>query len=336
MEKELLNQMIHDRDRRITSIKHKMEEQQNKMAHFQEELLQIKTKRESSEIAHMDELTSLMENKEVSERALGRLQNDLKKQQGDSLQLYAEVIKKEAANSKVSDKPDSSYCMRMQAQLCKCMHSMGIMENQTELVKSTCDELIKSLKEAVNRTIDEKTNVELEFMNQLVMTDNTRRENEEGWKAKLDVLRTSIEELEEKLEDHESDSDSDSEVDEEEEEEKELLKKELKERNDEIAAVQKEIEEQKERIKQLESGTAAAATVSSNGEDAVVSNGDDSATPVASSDEEAIATPTAEDDEAENEGSDEPKATPAEDDEGEAEGNEITEDESSDNSSWRG
>ena len=326
--------MIHDRDRRISSIKHKMEEQQKKMSHFQEELLQIKTKRESSEIAHMDELTALMEDKEVSERALGRLQNDLKKQQGDSLQLYAEVIKKEAANAKVSDKPDSSYCMRMQAQLCKCMHSMGIMENQTELVKSTCDEMIKSLKEAVNRTIDEKTNVELEFMNQLVITDNTRRENEEGWKAKLDALHASIQELEEKLEDHESDSDSDSEIDEEEEEEKELLKKELKERNDEIAAVQKEIEEQKERIKQLESGTAATTT-SSNGEDAVVSNRDDSATPVAaaaSSDEDAKATPT-EDDEAEDEESDEPKATPAEDDEGEAEGNEITEDESSDNSS---
>lgn len=315
MEKELLNQMIHDRDRRIASIKHKMEEQHAKMAHFQEELVHIKTKRESSEIAHMDELTALMEDKEESERALGRLQNDLKKQQGDSLQLYAEVIKKEAANTKVSDKPDSSYCMRMQAQLCKCMHSMGIMENQTELVKSTCDELIKSLKEAVNRTIDEKTNVELEFMNQLVMTDNTRRENEERWKEKLDGLRASIQELEDKLEDHDSDSDSDSEIDEEEEEEKELLKKEIKERNEEIAAVQKEIEEQNKRIKELESSGAETVTPS-NGDETVDPNGDDSASPAAAS-----------------EGSDdEPKATPTEDDEEGGEGNEITEDESSDNS----
>ena len=256
MEKELLNQMITDRDRRISSIKKKMEDQHIKMADFQEELKEIKARREKSEVAHMDELTKLMEAKEASEKALLRLQEDLKKQQGDSLQLYTEVIKQDAAN--VADaKTDSSYVMRMQAQLCKCMHSMGIMENQMELVKTTCDELIKSLKEAVNRTIDEKTEMELKFMNELVMTDNSRKEIEEGLKANLDKLREEIEALEEKLEDHESDSEeSESETDEEEEEEKELLKKELKERNQEIAQLQKEIDAQTARIKELESGNA--------------------------------------------------------------------------------
>jgi len=245
--------MISDRDRRIASIKRKMEEQQDKMKRFQEELVEIKERREASEISHMDDLTKLMEDKEASERALGRLQEDLKKQQGDSLQLYAEVIKKDAATR--VDAKDSSYIMRMQAQLCKCMHSMGIMENQTELVKATCDELIKSLKDAVNRTIDEKTNVELQFMNELVMTDNSRRELEEGMTNKLSKLREQITELEEKLEDRESESEeSDSEIDEEEEEEKQLLKKELKERNEEINQLQKEIDAQEEKIRKLESG----------------------------------------------------------------------------------
>lgn len=253
MEKELLNQMIHDRDRRIGSIKKKMEEQHGKMDKFKEELVAIKKRREESEIAHMEELTSLMEQREVGERALSRLQEDLKKQQGDSLQLYAEVIKKDAA--KIPDTTNSSYVMRMQAQLCKCMHSMGIMENQTELVKGTCDELIKSLKDAVNRTIDEKTNVELSCMNELVMTDNNRREAEDKMKEKLEKLREQITEVEEKLEDRESDSESDSEIDEEEEEEKELLKKELAERNEEIANLQKEIDAQKVKIEKLEAGT---------------------------------------------------------------------------------
>ena len=252
MEKELLNQMIHDRDRRISAIKKKMEEQHQKMAKFQEELVEIKKRREESEIAHMEELTRLMEEREVGDRQLARLLEDLKKQQGDSLQLYAEVIKKGAA--KQPDAKDSSYVMRMQAQLCKCMHSMGIMENQTELVKATCDELIKSLKEAVNRTLDEKTNVELQFMNELVMTDNSRREVEEKMMAKLNKLRDEIAHLEEKLADRDSDSESDSEVDEEEEEEKRELKKELKERNDEIEALQKQVDAQKEKIRKLELG----------------------------------------------------------------------------------
>jgi DNA repair exonuclease SbcCD ATPase subunit len=252
MEKELLNQMIYDRDRRIASIKQKMEDQHQKMVKFQDELVEIKKRREESEIAHMEELTRLMEEREVGDRQLWRLQEDLKKQQGDSLQLYAEVIKKGVA--KVSNAKDSSYVMRMQAQLCKCMHSMGIMENQTELVKATCDQLIKSLKEAVNQTIDEKTNVELQFMNELVMTDNSRREVEEKMNTKLDKLQDEIARLEEKLADRDSDTESDSEVDEEEEEEKRELKKELKERNEEIEALQKQIDAQKARIHKLESG----------------------------------------------------------------------------------
>lgn len=170
---------------------------------------------------------------------------------GDSLQLCVKVIKKEGAKMPASR--DGSCVMRM---LCECMHSMGMMENQTELVKTTCDELIKSLKEAVNRTIDEKTNVELKFMNDLVMTDNARRETEDQMKEKLDALREQITEVEEKLDDIESDSDSesDSEIDEEEEEEKQILKKELKERNDEIGNLQAEIDAQKLKIGKLENG----------------------------------------------------------------------------------
>ena len=317
MEKELLNQMIQDRDRRIASIKRKMEDQFLKMSKFQEELAEIKSKRETSEIDHMDELTMLMEKKDEGERALGRLQNDLKQQQGDSLQLYAEVIKRDAANN-IPDRTDSSYVMRMQAQLCKCMHSMGIMENQTELVKSTCDELIKPLKEAVNRTIDEKTNVELQFMNELVMMDNKKREHEEGLKSSLDELRAQIAEIEEKLENHQSDSDSDSEIDEEEEEEKELLKKELKERNEEIAAVQKEIEEQKERIKQLE-----AAGGNSNDDGGGVSYA--TATPP---EEDSKATPTTNEDVEDGDDYNNNNEGNGQGDEG----NEITEDESEESS----
>lgn len=298
MEKELLTQMIADRDRRIATIRRKMEEQDKKMIKFKDELNEIKSRRETSEMDHMTELTTLMEEKEKSERVLGRLQQDLQKQQGDSLQLYAEVIKQDAektSGSATSAATDSSYVMRMQAQLCKCMHSMGIVENQMELVKATCDEMVKSLKEAVNRTVDEKTQVELQFMNELVMTDNKRRDVEEELQNKLNGLREEIEELEAKLEELESDDedDSDSEIDEEEEEEKELLKKELRERNDEIASLEKEIEEQKIKIQQLESGV-------SNGEQAATNNNDEPPKEAAATTSEAEPEPDAAPDDADN------------------------------------
>jgi len=251
MERELLRDMIQDRDRRIASIRRKMEIQEEKMSRFKRELALIKERRMISEIAHIEQLTQLMEDKERGEKALDRLQQDLKKQQGDSLQLYAEVIKKDA--SKIPEATDSSYVMRMQAQLCKCMHSMGIVENQMELVKETCEELIKSLKDAITKTMEEKSQVELKFMNELVMTDNERQDLEKELKERLEQLRNQISHIEERLEDIEDakEDDSGDEDDEEEESEKNGMRKELRERSEEIEALQQEIAEQKEQIDEL-------------------------------------------------------------------------------------
>jgi ADP-ribose pyrophosphatase YjhB (NUDIX family) len=252
MEKELLKHMIHDRDRRIAFTKKQIEEQHQKMASFQEDLVDIRNQRQESEVSHMYELTRLMEAREVAGQALGRLQEDLRKQQGDSLQLYTEVIKE--SSLKAPDSKDSSYVTRMQAQLCKCMHSTAIIENQTELVRAACDELMKSLKEAANRTLDEKTNVELQFMNELVRTDNSRREAEEELITKFHKIHEEIMMLEEKLLDDESGNDSDSEIDKEEEEERRELKRELDERNEEIEALQKQVDAQEQRIRKLQFG----------------------------------------------------------------------------------
>jgi len=223
------------------------------MERFKMDLAEIKGRREQSEVAHIEELTQLMEEKERGERALDRLQQDLKKQQGDSLQLYAEVIKKDAA--KIPEATDSSYVMRMQAQLCKCMHSMGIVENQMELVKETCEELIKSLKDAITNTLEEKSQVELLFMNELVLTDNQRRKAETSLKDKLDKLRDQIEELELRLEEIEDEKEDliDEEQDEDEEQEKEELRKEARERADEIRKIKQNIKEQRRQMKKFRS-----------------------------------------------------------------------------------
>jgi hypothetical protein len=251
MEKELLSQMIHDRDRRIAFIKKQMERQDQKMSEYQVELAEIIKQNQESEISQMEELTRLMQGTEASDQMLRCLKEDLKRQQGDSLQLYSEEVKK--SSMKAPGSKDSSYVIRMQAQTCKFMHYVGIMEKQTELVKVICDEAIKSLREAGNRTLDEKTNVELQFMNELVKTGNTRREMEEKSILILSKLGKEITLLEDTLMDHDSDHDSDCEIDEEEKEEKEELKTELKKQNEKIEALQKQVDAQKQRILKLES-----------------------------------------------------------------------------------
>jgi peptidoglycan hydrolase CwlO-like protein len=251
MEKELLSQMIHDRDRRIAFIKKQMERQDQKMSEYQVELVEIIKQNHESEISQMEELTRLMQGREASDQMLRCLKEDLRKQQGDSLQLYNEEVKK--SSMKAPGSKDSSYVIRMQAQTCKCMHYVGIMEKQTELVKVICDEAVKSLREAGNRTLDEKTNVELQLMNELVKTGNTRREMEEKSIFTLSKLGKEIKLSEDTLMDHDTDHDSDCEIDEEEKEEKQELKTELKKQNEKIEALQKQVDAQKQRILELES-----------------------------------------------------------------------------------
>merc|ERR1719253_2341083 len=97
---------------------------------------------------------------------------------------------------------ESSYVIRLQAQLCRAMHSLGVMESQLALVKENCSSLIKFMKEDLSHMVDDRTRREIELMNGLAKVDNEKRVMAEDMKAKmtekeelLDQVREEYEEL---------------------------------------------------------------------------------------------------------------------------------------------
>ena len=265
MEAELLRGMVSDREQRIVNIKRKTAEQKEKELRLSKELEEVSAAKMETEIQLQTTKTRLLHSRQQAFQQLEAMQRDLQ-QQGSSLQSYAGAVKQQQKDqsSAVGGGVDTSYVMRMQAQLCKAMHSLGIGDHQMELAKAHADALIKMQRDAVAAVREEKSQVELELMNELMKRDTEHRTLENQLKARLDEIRKDVEAVNEQLENSDSEDDDgekdgddeqESEEEEEDEEEKEMkeeLMKLLQERKEEIQRLEKENEEQLETLQELE------------------------------------------------------------------------------------
>jgi hypothetical protein len=251
MEAELLRNMITDRDKRIEKIKQKSEDLRLRAVVLSEQLEHVGADVTQQTKTFSEESAELLRIKgEVVER-LERTQKDFK-QQGVSLQTYS--------RDTVQDGSDASYVMRMQAQLCKAMHSLGITDHQMDLAEKHAEADIKFHREILAKCMDERTATELELMNQLIVKDNERRDIEAVYTTQLDKIAKEREALERQIEenggdeedDDENDDGDDEEEDEEEKEIKEELMRLLTERRAEIERLEQLQEDQEELIAELE------------------------------------------------------------------------------------
>lgn len=251
-EADILRDMIADRDKRMEKIKRKTEEQQGKEIVLSKQLEEVGTQVRTQSSEHEKEKRVLLKDfRKVTEK-LDAMQRDFR-QQGASLRKYCGPVKSELQN-------DPSYVMRMQAQLCKAMHSMGINDHQLELVQKQTDGAIKCEKDQIAQATEEKTHRELKLMNELMGLDTEKRDIETEFTAELEKITKECEALEHQIaENEESDEESDSEEggsddeqDEEEKEAKEEMMKLLTERREEIERLEREQEEKEEMIAEME------------------------------------------------------------------------------------
>ena len=264
MEEELLKEMIRDRDLQVDLIKKKMEEQSTKMSRTAGQLKETAVQCKEERAQRENELEQMMKRygQRTEQLKVAMEAMDMKKQQqGSSLHLYTDVMKAVATPESM----DSSYVMRMQAQLCKAMHSMGIAENQLALVTRHTESWTKYLKDSITGMVEEKSQVELKLMNELVTADTGRREAEETMKEAMDEHRKQKEALEQKSEDKEDGSDDE----EDDEEEREELMEILEQGREEIARLEEENQKQLETINDLKEKFVAKGL-----EVPVIENGD--------------------------------------------------------------
>lgn len=260
MEAELLRGMIVDRDTRIANIKRKQEDLLAKEERLKEELSEAAESNSSQIITQQTERTSLYHEQQGVYHSLTNLHSHLQRQ-GDSLHEYSLYLQQ---NGDVSAS-DAQNVMRLQAQLCKAMHSVSIVDHQHEMLMAHNETLLKLQKEELAKQSEDKARIEQSVLNDLVMRDTEVRGVENKLKGELDSIYKEMDAIREQLDDSDSEDENNEgepKEDEEEEEEEELdeeekaakeeMMKVLQERKQEIERLEKEIEEREELVEDLQ------------------------------------------------------------------------------------
>jgi len=189
--------------------------------------------------------------------------NEERERIGPDITVYQDIMREVATATDPNGSGDSSYVVKMQSQLCKAMHGMGVMETQRQMTKGQTEHIQKKAKDVVTDMVEEQSNVELKMVNDLILADNSKREvdnkrtlqHETFSKRKSDLM----EKLERQLDEaNEEDSNENAENGEEEEEAKEELKEMLQQGREEMKRLEKLNKEAEEKVEALKIKAALA------------------------------------------------------------------------------
>ena len=196
-EQNLLTSMLTERDAQISTLTHQLHATSELLHSTQKELQSKSASRKAQREEHSTTIKKLKEEHTEQRRILAKFEQNVKNGGGLRVHEYAALMR--SANS---NQVESSYVIRLQAQLCRAMHSLGVMESQLALVKENCSSLIKFMKEDLSHMVDDRTRREIELMNGLAKVDNEKRIMAEEMEQKiqekeelLDQVREEYEEL---------------------------------------------------------------------------------------------------------------------------------------------
>jgi hypothetical protein len=153
---------------------------------------------------HRQQIKLLMESNKEKDFKLEQLEQQLhhqKVQQKEGiywlqLQLDTARREKDAAEERMVElQADLKHMLQVEGEeknieedkLQKYQVSMDIMENQMTMLKTSCGEIIKTLKEEIADLMDDRSRMELDLLNQLSVLDNEKRraEFEHGLQIKM-------------------------------------------------------------------------------------------------------------------------------------------------------
>ena len=276
MEEEILQELIRDRETQIKVLQNRIDWTTVKIDKIKGTLESVSQETTQQHVQVTLNLEQCMSeySKAVEHLQLSLDQLHLNPQRDqqpneDRFHLYMDIVKEimlattttsegEGKGEGEDSSSSSVYVLRMQAQLCKAMHSMGMMEIQLKMIQNASIERQKQLKEVITHTMDEKSHVELKIMNDLILGGDALREVEEKHKEMVaefskqkDALLEKIEKQQEKNEDDEEGGDQDD------EDEKEELKEVLKEGKEEVDRMEADNKAELKTLLELKAKVAA-------------------------------------------------------------------------------
>lgn len=191
----LLVDMIHDRDNHIAALTNQLHQASDSIHLLTKELHQKSAARKQQREEHSQSIKKLKEEHLEQRQKLAKFEQNVKGGGGLRVHEYASLMK--SANS---NQVESSYVIRLQAQLCRAMHSLGVMESQLALVKENCSSLIKFMKDDLSQMVDDRTRREIELMNGLAKVDHEHRVLQDEMEKKINEKEELLESVREEYE----------------------------------------------------------------------------------------------------------------------------------------
>mmetsp|Transcript_17789 Transcript_17789/g.26439 ORF Transcript_17789/g.26439 Transcript_17789/m.26439 type:complete len:484 (+) Transcript_17789:238-1689(+) len=194
-EYSLLEDMIHERDSHIANLTNQLHQTSDSIHTLSKELHQKSVARKQQREEHSHSIKRLKEEHLEQRQKLARFEQNVKGGGGLRVHEYAALMR--SANS---NQVESSYVIRLQAQLCRAMHSLGVMESQLALVKENCSSLIRFMKEDLSHMVDDRTRREIELMNGLAKVDHEHRVLQDKMESKINEKEELLESVREEYE----------------------------------------------------------------------------------------------------------------------------------------
>ena len=191
----LLEDMIHERDGHIANLTNQLHQTSDSINSLSKELHQKSVARKQQREEHSKSIKKLKEEHLEQRKKLAKFEQSVKGGGGLRVHEYAALMR--SANS---NQVESSYVIRLQAQLCRAMHSLGVMESQLALVKDNCSSLIRFMKEDLSRMVDDRTRREIELMNGLAKVDQEHRILQGKMEKKINEKEELLESVREEYE----------------------------------------------------------------------------------------------------------------------------------------
>jgi len=273
MELALLQEMIHDREKRMKHIERTTTKLENKLERCRVHLSETEMKANEARTEANHVLHTFKQRIIKSSKYLGELEANVRKSSGslDNEKEYDKMIKN-MNKQRCSEDEVYDFVRKSQSQLCKAMHAMGILEHQLEIIKDHSESLIKSFKEKLNGLLEEKSMVELKMMNQLMSEDQERKQLQ----AKVDSLdkqhltqldvwqqsMTSLRQLQLAAHQHDDQKEEESDYDSEEEIDEDLLREIIDERKEDVQELESLAKTQQQQIQELQDRLAELNRIS--------------------------------------------------------------------------
>ena len=191
----VLGDMIHERDNHIAALTNQLHQTSDSIHTLTKELHQKSSARKQQRDEHSQSIKKLKEEHLEQRQKLAKFEQNVKGGGGLRVHEYAALMR--SANS---SQVESSYVIRLQAQLCRAMHSLGVMESQLALVKENCSSLIKFMKEDLSHMVDDRTRREIELMNGLAQVDHEHRVMQDEMEKKINEKEELLESVREEYE----------------------------------------------------------------------------------------------------------------------------------------